>query len=506
MTLRPDRSSPARHQGTPLPATVPGNGRPRRFVWEPGVGIGVEPASGPTARRGPGLTSARRGLLALLALLGPVGLGVGQHLPAAGAAPAPIDPATGEATITGEAPATPDRSGARLDTQAVTGAPMLNIIGKGFGHGRGMGQWGALGYATAWHIPYPVVLDHYYGDTSAGVVNSDFDIKVRLSAHDNKSFVVAADAGNLMTSITGNETYRTVLFQPEPDGRWTVWAGGDCAGSWGWWHVGASTGQVKFWLDGADPAAQDRSQWFAMCTPDGLRYYRGTGETVRTPVRTGVVNNVNVELYLRGVVPREMPASWGDREWPWGIQALAVQAVAARSYVLTEERAPTYWHTCDYAACQVYGGAATWDPVNGGRLLEDHRSNEAIINTRGEVRVRADGSTARTEYSASTGGHTAGGAFPAVLDQGDPLPDNPNYLWTYKVSAKALQEQFPTIGTLQRITVTGRNGLGEWGGRVTEVRLEGTTGVATTDGDTVNFYLGLGTDWFDIVSLTPAPV
>ncbi|MFN0028942.1 MAG: SpoIID/LytB domain-containing protein [Acidimicrobiales bacterium] len=454
------------------------------------------PGPQPRPRHGPGLTSSRRGLLALLALLGPLGSGIGPNPATAGAAPSPIDPATGEASAL---PAGPD---ARFETQAVANAPMLNIAGKGFGHGRGMGQWGALGYTTAWRIPYPVVLDHFYGGTSAGIVNSDFDIKVRLNAHDNKPFVVAADAGNLMTSITGNEKYRTVLFQPEPDGRWTVWAGGDCAGSWGWWAVGQTTGQVKFWIDGADQAAQDRSQWFAMCTSDGLRYYRGTGETVRTPVRTGVVNNVNVELYLRAVVPREMPASWGDREWPWGIQALAAQAVAARSYVLTEERAPSYWHTCDYAACQVYGGAATWDPVNGGRLLEDARSNEAVINTRGEVRVRPDGSTARTEYSASTGGHTAGGAFPAVVDQGDPLPDNPNYRWTYQVSAKALQDAFPTIGTLTKITVTGRNGLGEWGGRVTEVRLEGTTGVAVTDGDTVNFYLGLGTDWFDVLSLT----
>ncbi len=478
LTLHPDRSQPNQHQS---------------HQHQSGRHTG-----GATSQRGgPGLTSARRGLLALLALLGPVGLGVAAGGPAAGVAPVSVDPAGGEPSVSA-------RPGAGFETQAVTGAPMLNVLGKGFGHGRGMGQWGALGYTTAWHFPYPVVLDHYYGGTTAGLVNSDFDIKVRLNAHDNKPFVVAADAGNLMTSITGAEKYRTVLFQPEPDGRWTVWAGGDCAGSWGWWHVGTA-GHVKFWIDGADPAAQDRSQWFAMCTTDGLRYYRGTGETVKTPVRTGVVNNVPVELYLRGVVPREMPASWGDRDWPWGIQALAVQAVAARSYVLTEERAPTYWHTCDYAACQVYGGAATWDPVNGGRLLEDYRSNEAVINTRGEVRVRPDGSTARTEYSASTGGHTAGGAFPAVVDRGDPLPDNPNYSWSYKVSAKALQDQFPAIGTLTKITVTGRNGLGEWGGRVTEVRLEGTTGVAYTDGDSVNFYLGLGTDWFDIASLTPAP-
>ncbi len=48
------------------------------------------------------------------------------------------------------------------------------------------------------------------------------------------------------------------------------------------------------------------------------------------------------------------------------------------------------------------------------------------------------------------------------------------------------------------------NVLGKWGGRVTEVRLEGTTGVAYTDGDSVGYYLGLGTDWFDVSGLKPA--
>lgn len=387
---------------------------------------------------------------------------------------------------------------------AAVAAPTVSVVGKGFGHGRGMGQWGALGYATAWRIPYSVILDHFYGGTTAGYVDPATEISVRLSRFDDTHVVAASDTGNLQTSITGAERYQTVLIVPEAD-RWTVWAGADCAGTWGWWYVGASSEPVQFWVAGADPAAQDRSQWFALCNSDGsLRYYRGVGQTVRTPVRTGIVNRLPLDQYVRGVVPREMPASWADRDGAWGLQALAAQAVAARSYAFTEDRAPGYWDTCDSAACQVYGGAAMWSADTGGRMMEDPRSDEAVLATSGEVRRYSDGGVARTEYSASTGGWTAGGNFPAVADQGDALPDNPNAVWRWRSSAKALQDAYPSIGTLTGVTVTGRNGLGELGGRVTEVRLVGTRGVTYASGEDVGYYLDLGTDWFEVTSVAPA--
>ncbi len=408
-----------------------------------------------------------------------------------------IDATAGDGAVV-RAPAQPG-----FEAQASSAVPTLGIEGKGFGHGRGMGQWGALGYATAWQIPYPYVLDRYYGGTYGARINTNYDIRVRLSRFDDTHVVLAADNGNLMSTVTGGEQYKTLLVIPEANGTWSLWAGADCAGTWGWAYLTVSSSPIGFFINGANPAAQDRSQWLATCERDGsLRYYRGAMDVVRTPVRTALVNQLPVEQYVRGVVPREMPASWGDRNGPWGIQALAVQAVAARSYVLTEDRGPGYWHTCDSAACQVYGGAAQWSPAGGGRMLEDYRSDEAVINTAGEVRLRAsDGGIARTEYSASTGGWTAGGSFPAVEDQGDPLPDNPNYLWHYDVSAKALQDYFPQVGTVTRISVTGRNGLGQWGGRATQVIIEGTNGSAATDGDTVNWLLGLGTDWFEVSSI-----
>lgn len=479
-------------------------------------------STGGGGHRAGGRTTPRRGTLAVRRTITPAAVRraitpavrrtvamalLATVLAGAGALPAgATDDASPDPTALDDPTANPASSGRpSFDAQAAdaAAAPMLGIEGKGFGHGRGMGQWGALGYATAWQIPYQVILNHFYGGTVAGLADTGRDVRVRLGKFDDTHVVVASDTGQLQTSVTGDERYQTVLIIPEADGRWTVWAGADCVGSWGWWYVGASTTPVKFWVAGSTPQAQDRSQWFGLCQPDqSIRYYRGVGETVRTTVGTRVVNQLPLEQYVRGVVPREMPASWGDREGPWGGQALAVQAVAARSYGYTEDRAPGYWNTCDSAACQVYGGAAMWSAAGGGRMLEDPRTDQAVAATSGEVRLRPDGSVARTEYSASTGGYTAGGAFPAVVDQGDPLPDNPNYRWSWQVSAKALQDEFPQVGRVTGISVTGRNGLGDWGGRVTEVRIDGTAGTAYTDGDNVNYLLGLGTDWFDVSSVS----
>ncbi len=78
---------------------------------------------------------------------------------------------------------------------------------------------------------------------------------------------------------------------------------------------------------------------------------------------------------------------------------------------------------------------------------------------------------ATTQYSASTGGYTAGGAFPAVADTGDavcvPGACNPNHTWTDLGARVHHRVTWPTLGTLESIEITGRNGYGEWGGRVT---------------------------------------
>src|SRR5918993_1005570 len=42
----------------------------------------------------------------------------------------------------------------------------VTFNGRGFGHGRGMSQWGAYGYSVDLGLDYTTILDHYYGGTT----------------------------------------------------------------------------------------------------------------------------------------------------------------------------------------------------------------------------------------------------------------------------------------------------------------------------------------------------
>jgi SpoIID/LytB domain protein len=196
------------------------------------------------------------------------------------------------------------------------------------------------------------------------------------------------------------------------------------------------------------------------------------------------------------VVPRESPASWGDAAGGRGIEALKAQAVAARSYAWAENRA-AWARTCDTVSCQVYSGAG----ING-RTVEDRRTDAAIAGTADVVLRNTAGAVVRTEFSSSTGGYSAGGTFPAVLDEGDPA--SPYHNWTAKISASTIAQAFG-VGELVDIRVTKRNGLGADGGRVTQVQIVGTGKTVSTTGSDVRTKLGLRSDWFSVAGAASAP-
>ena len=231
------------------------------------------------------------------------------------------------------------------------------------------------------------------------------------------------------------------------------------------------------------------------CTSAGVQnFYRGELRAVANNGNQRTVNAVPLESYLRAVVPLEMPASWAVLGDGAGAAAVQVQAVSARSYSMAENRT-SYAQTCDTISCQVYGGRAV--RRSGETSSNEHpMSDEAILATAGVVRDR-DGEVARTEFSSSTGGWTAGGVFPAVEDAGDAVDRNPNHDWTTTVSVDAVEARY-SGRTLTRLQVTGRNGLGEDGGRVEEVTLTFGTEVFTMTGNEFRRAFGLKSDWFSI--------
>ena len=421
--------------------------------------------------------------LALTVLLGVVGV-----LPA-GAATGPgavVEPAAdGTAEIAGS---TASASGVALDSQATD----VTFTGHGWGHGRGMGQYGALGYAVDHSWTYRQILAHFYGGTSVGTVGNP-PISVELTALNDKPLVVTG------TNLTINGVrvaagVQGLIARTTAEGKVAIRSTGGCFGEIadiGTYPAGvriSTTSQTT--LDGL----------VRVCEAAGQRAYRGD-LSVQRHATTGVqttFNNLPLQEYLRGVVPRESPDSWGAVGGGKGMQALKAQAVAARSYAIAGGNRPSGAKTCDTTSCQVYGGAGYW-PSATPRLDGDN-ANIAIDSTAGEVRVmNGTGAVARTEFSSSTGGYTVAGTFPAVVDLGDAYAGNPNHTWvaTFTVDEVAAKLGVPGV---RSIAVTGRNGLGDWGGRVTSVLVVDQNGTSHAYSG-AEFRSALGTsrfksDWF----------
>jgi SpoIID/LytB domain protein len=369
----------------------------------------------------------------------------------------------------------------------------VELSGHGFGHGRGMGQYGALGYALNFGWGYQQILGHYYGNTTVGHIGNP-EVTVILRAFDRLDTIVTQERGRMVTNAADGTftALRAVMTGPN---TFRVDSASSCGGPWTTIRSGMQ-GPVVIAPQNRNDDRQDMLQ---ACEPNGnRRWYRGEMRAVEGLDGTSrTVNAVDMENYLKGTVPRESPASWADLGAGAGMQALKAQAVAARSYAQASDLAH-YAKTCDTIACQVYGGRA----VQSGSSffdLEDSRSDRAVNETAGEVRIH-NGVPARTEYSSSTGGYTAGGAFPAVPDEGDSVVYNPNHSWQRSIPVSTVQQAYPQVGTLQAVNVTRRNGLGDFGGRALEVQVVGSNGTVTTSGQGFQFALGLLSDWFRVAA------
>ncbi len=124
----------------------------------------------------------------------------------------------------------------------------------------------------------------------------------------------------------------------------------------------------------------------------GDRRYRGILLARAVGNETLVINQLNLERYLQGVVPAEM----GPSQFP-ELAALKAQTVAARTYAVAHlgDHADEGWDLCDTPACQVYNGVG----------VEHSLSNRAIAETAGLVAVFA-GQPIDAMYTSTCGGHT----------------------------------------------------------------------------------------------------
>ncbi len=386
----------------------------------------------------------------------------------------------------------------------------LRIDGVGNGHGRGMSQWGAYGRAINGGQTWQQILDAYYGGTVAGTAANETR-RVRLVGFDGRSRLgVVSDAANLTALVNNSRLggpFRSIEVVERPGGRFAVFglSAASCGpANAGWTNLGEHNGPVVVRSSVNTSTAAPGAVPGLCGTSGAVTHYRGQIEVLGTQWGTRVVNVVSAEDYLRGVVPREVSASWGGAggNGP-GMHAIRAQAVAARSYALSQNRYP-YAQTCDTTACQAYGGSARRPSATGAVEVREHpNTDRAIAETAGQVRRWPDGRLVSTEYSASNGPRTAGGAFTSIDDPFDDVASNPNHRWTRIIPADRVASRYG-VGTITAArteadpVLVGRGQQGIWANRV----VLGGSRTVQVDAWTFRGNFGLPSPGFTVTPIT----
>ena len=339
---------------------------------------------------------------------------------------------------------------------------MLVIDGSGDGHGVGMSQTGAEGFALHGYT-YQQILAHYYTGTALATLPATQNVTVLLeSSRKSVSFTGGAQANHRRLGTAA--IYRAV---PVRGGR-----------------IGLedTLGRRLATLSEPTMISGPTALTLRGTALHGIKNgaYDGSLELLRKGSRIDVVNVVTLESYVSGVVPAESPPTWQAAE-------LEAQAVAARSYAITTDVSAEF---------DLY--ADTRSQEYGGLNVETPATNAAVTATTGQV-VTYNGSPVTTYYFASSGGETENvensfpGAAPepwlvAVLDPYDSSQFGPIKL-TLDSAAKKLGKLL--AGTLEAINVTQR-GVSP---RVVAAQVIGSKGTTGVTGPQLAAALGLPSTW-----------
>jgi SpoIID/LytB domain protein len=380
----------------------------------------------------------------------------------------------------------------------------IRVDGHGWGHGRGMGQFGALGYAIDHGWSGTMILDHFYGGTVTSTLGSSPDQRVLLTGMDGRDLTVCTTAGGMHISADRYRgTRRALQVERLDDSRFQLYTGDSCGGPWHKWDKPTTSRGMRM-KPVRTKAGPDYMLQLSYGGAVGTRYYRGDLIAIHSSGTIRTVNQVDTEAVVRSVIAREVSPSWGDLGGGRGMNALRAQAVAARSYAMAgDSRFGSIATTCDSTLCQVYSGYGSRQPGQTHvSVVEDPRTDFATDGTAKQVRrFRSSGRVARTEFSSSTGGWTAGGDFPAVDDAGDDVSLNPNHDWSVTIDRDELEDVYAflsgdDVGSVQSVRVATRNGLGSFGGRALTVRAVFTGGTYTVTGNDFRAMFGLKSNWF----------
>src|SRR3954447_25455380 len=302
-------------------------------------------------------------------------------------------------------------------------ATKIVVAGRGWGHGVGMSQWGAYGYARhGWS--WQRILGHYYPGTQVSPAPLS---RVRVLLAAGRPRVGVACPGPLKVSDATGRTYGLPAGSYSVDRKLVLPVGHRRVRVAGKRHAHDQSFAVV-------PIRRPlRSPIVFDCPSAPLawngRAYHGLGVVRRGGARLSVVNSLALDDYVRGVVGGEMP----DR---WNLAALEAQAVAARSYAIATLHPSKHYDLFSDTRSQVYGGIG----------FETARTNLAVARTAGRV-LTWHGRIASTFFFSTSGGRTADvrevwptlGDLPYLRSVEDPYDGgSPHHSWRVVLPASSL--------------------------------------------------------------------
>jgi SpoIID/LytB domain protein len=349
-------------------------------------------------------------------------------------------------------------------------ATIFQINGGGNGHGIGMSQYGALGYALHGES-YAFILSHYYLGAVLGSTNPDQTVRVLLGVGP-ASFSGASQAGSHKLKPSFTYSVRALA-----DGSLALYT-----------QSGKKVATFSAPLSVTGPGPLSAGSYGAY---RGALEFRPAGSAVQT------VNAVALDDYVRGVIAAEMPASWPAA-------ALEAQAVAARTYAITSDVRGNGYQLYPDTRSQMYGGVAAETPS----------TDAAVAATNGQI-VTYDGAPVTTYFFSSAGGHTENienvwlGATPepwlkGVRDPYDAAGGDPYHRWTVRMTIAQAKSTLGSLvkGTLRGIRVTKR-GVSP---RVVTAQVVGTRGQTSVTGPQLQSAFGLLSTYMRFTTISASRV
>jgi stage II sporulation protein D len=341
-------------------------------------------------------------------------------------------------------------------------ATSLVIKGAGFGHGVGMSQYGAMGFAKHGKT-YRDILAHYYTRTQISRLDRVPTVRVLIqSGRSTATFNGATRAGD--RELDPDASYKATAYGGSQVVLRT--AGGRKLGTFG--------APLSVSGDGARPVILS-----------GAGAYRGAFEL--RPSQFGglsAINAVSLEDYVRGVVALESPSSWPA-------EALKAQAVAARTYAITTSKAGAGFEHYPDTRSQMYGGVRAETPS----------TDRAVAGTSREV-VTFDGKPVTTYFFSTSGGRTenvefgfpGGAPKPWLKSVDDPHDDvSPKHRWRRSLTTAQAAGKLGGLlkGSFREIRVTKR-GVSP---RIVSAEVVGSGGRTPVSGPTLRARFGLDDSW-----------